>query len=96
LALAIAASQNHQVPPEQLNYLFSAVLNRKPTDREQLILQHQYQRAVDLYEKSPELAERFLQREQVSVPENLSVVQIASLAAVASMIFNLDEAMTHE
>lgn len=96
LALAMAASRNHEDAPEQLRSMFSAILIRKPTDHEQLVLQSQYQRAIDIYEKSPELAKSYLQREQVSVPRNLSAVQIASLAAVASMIFNLDEAMTHE
>ncbi|MBT3889160.1 MAG: DUF1549 domain-containing protein [Planctomycetaceae bacterium] len=92
---------------QQLEYLFEAVLCRRPDRHELTVLAREYDLAMKHYyqgeagkEQAVELL-RFGQPEQFSGGENILVptehsAKLASLLIVASLIYNLDEAVTHE
>jgi len=101
-----AMAQRSEVS-QQLEYLFEAVLCRRPDRNELTVLAREYDAAMKHYGQSEvgkkqavELL-RFGQPEQyndeqvIQVPSEDSA-KLASLLIVASLIYNLDEAVTHE
>lgn len=92
---------------QQLEYLFEAVLCRQPDRNELTVLAREYDAAMRHYgqgefgkEQAVELL-RFGQPEQFSDGKNILLptehsAKLASLMIVASVIYNLDEAVTHE
>ncbi|MBK8040060.1 MAG: PSD1 domain-containing protein [Verrucomicrobiaceae bacterium] len=70
---------------ERLKLLYQAVLSRKPTAKELSVLQRELDRALTHYRKHPEDA-----RKLKTSPE------MAAHALVATLVLNLDEAITHE
>ncbi|MCH2398594.1 MAG: DUF1549 and DUF1553 domain-containing protein, partial [Pirellulales bacterium] len=80
----------------QLDMMCAAVVSRPPTPRERDVLQRELLRAQAYYRKKPRQAVALLdfgQAEQRSVERP---GEVAAYLLVASMIYNLDEAMTHE
>jgi len=80
----------------QLDMMCVAVVSRPPTPRERDVLQRELLRAQAYYRKKPRQAVALLdfgQAEQRSVERP---GEVAAYLLVASMIYNLDEAMTHE
>jgi hypothetical protein len=71
------------MPPAEV---FERVLARRPDTREQAVLDREWQRALAHYRAHPEDARKLAQ----SGPET------AARMVVASLILNLDEAITHE
>lgn len=69
----------------RLPMLYQAVLSREPTAKELLVLQRELDRASKHYREHPEDA-----RKLKTSPE------LAAHALVASLVLNLDEAITHE
>jgi len=101
-----AMAQRSEVS-QQLEYLFEAVLCRRPDRNELTVLAREYDAAMKHYgqgevgkKQAVELL-RFGQPEQyndeqvIQVPSEDSA-KLASLLIVASLIYNLDEAVTHE
>ncbi|MFP6586782.1 MAG: PSD1 and planctomycete cytochrome C domain-containing protein [Pirellulaceae bacterium] len=101
-----AMAQQSEVS-QQLEYLFEAVLCRRPDRNELTVLAREYDAAMKHYgqgevgkKQAVELL-RFGQPEQyndeqvIQVPSEDSA-KLASLLIVASLIYNLDEAVTHE
>jgi hypothetical protein len=92
---------------QQLEYLFEAVLCRRPGRSELAVLMREYDAAMKHYyqgelgkKQAVELL-RFGQPEQFGDGKNILVssensAKLASLMIVASLIYNLDEAVTHE
>ncbi len=72
-------------PEERPSLLFRAVLSREPDSSEVSVLQRELDRALAHYRAHPEDA-----RKLRTTPE------IAAHMLVASLVFNLDEAITHE
>ncbi len=70
---------------ERLSMLYEAVLSRKATAKELSVLQRELDRALAHYRKHPEDA-----RKLKTSPE------LAAHALVATLVLNLDEAITHE
>lgn len=68
--------------------LFERVLTRKPEVREMAVLEREFGRARKVYVAQPELAAKLL--------GGAKKPDVAALMVVASMVLNLDEAMTHE
>jgi hypothetical protein len=66
--------------------VFARVLARRPDTKEQAVLDREYQRALAHYRAHPEDARKLAQ----AGPET------AARMVVASLILNLDEAITHE
>jgi ABC-type transport system involved in Fe-S cluster assembly fused permease/ATPase subunit len=101
-----AMAQRSEVS-QQLEYLFEAVLCRRPDRNELTVLAREYDAAMKHYGQSEvgkkqavELL-RFGQPEQFSDEQVIQVpsedsAKLASLMIVGSLIYNLDEAVTHE
>ncbi len=70
---------------ERLKLLHQAILNREPTAKELAVLQRELDRALAHYREHPEDA-----RKLKTSPE------LAAHSLVATLVFNLDEAITHE
>ena len=80
----------------QLDMMCEAVVSRPPTPRERDVLQRELLRAQAYYRQQPRQAVALLEFGQ---PERRTVERPSEVAAyllVASMIYNLDEAITHE
>jgi hypothetical protein len=92
---------------QQLEYLFEAVLCRRPDRSELAVLMREYDAAMKHYSQG-ELGKKqavellqFGQPEQFNDGENIRKpsehsTKLASLLIVASLVYNLDEAVTHE
>jgi hypothetical protein len=92
---------------QQLEYLFEAVLCRRPDRSELAVLMREYDAAMKHYSQG-ELGKKqavellqFGQPEQFNAGKNIRKpsehsAKLASLLIVASLVYNLDEAVTHE
>jgi len=81
-------------PGDRVADLFERVLTRKPAARELAVLQREFERAQALYARQPQEAAKLVRVGQGSVEKPSA--ELSALMVVASMILNLDEAMTHE
>lgn len=76
--------------------LAKRVLSRKlETDEANVVLREQ-KKALDYYRSHPQEAARFTTIGQQSAPDSKEAAEVASWMTVASLLLNLDEAMTHE
>lgn len=94
--LARTAIQQETTVPERLNLIARRILSRTLDERERTVLEREFQKSLAHYRKQPEDALSLL---DVGQPPNKSQVAADELAAymiIASMVFNLDEAITHE
>jgi len=82
---ALAKQLQAVEPSKRLPKLYEAILSRQPTDKELAVLQRELDRALAHYRQHPEDA-----RKLQTTPE------LAAHSLVATLVFNLDEAMTHE
>jgi hypothetical protein len=82
--------------PEPLREMSLRVLSRELNEAEMAVLTRQRDRALEYYRTYPDVAVTFLARGQFEPKSSLSVSELAAHTIVASMLFNLDEAMTHE
>lgn len=94
--LARIAVQQSESPTERMKFLFRAILSRSPSDIEVGILVNQYQQARQVYRDSPEAAALLLNFGQAERRHPDNPEEVAAVLVAASMIFNLDEAITHE
>lgn len=79
---------------ERLAVLHYRVLGRTPAAAESAILLREYQRALAHYKAQPQAAESFLAVGQRPAPHQPA--ELAASMVVASLLLNLDEAITHE
>ncbi len=94
--LAAIAIATHADRTEQLQCLFRNVLTREPTAKELAVLEREAARAAEYYDQHPNEALQVLDVGQRNVDTQLNQTDVAGLMIVASMLLNLDEAMTHE
>lgn len=83
----IASAAISQPPTARVRSMFARILSRKPDAAESAVLDREYLRAFTHYRKNPKDAAALAGSQQ---PE------LAASMLVASMILNLDEAITHE
>ncbi len=81
---------------DALPFLFRSVLSRSPTDAEKKILNREFERAMRHYEQNPSDGRELLDFGQPELKVEDETAQVAAYMMVASMIYNLDEAITHE
>ncbi len=81
--------------PEPLRETFRLVLSREPSNEETKLLQASLQHFKTRFEKEPEAAKKFLAVGESKADTN-NPAELAALASVASMILNLDEAITKQ
>lgn len=82
--------------PEPLREMVHRVLSRPPRGPELEILRRERDRALEHYRSHPEDAARFLARGQLALDPASPAADLAAHTVVASLLFNLDEAITHE
>ena len=80
--------------PERLASLHLRVLGRAPAEQEAAVLRRAYEGALARYTAGQDEAARFVAVGQRPAPRQLP--ELAASMVVASMLLNLDEAMTHE
>ena len=72
------------------------MLSRPPAQRELAVLSQRYEGAVSVYRSRPAEARRLLNLGQTTDVSHLDQQQLAALTIVASMVLNLDEAITRQ
>jgi hypothetical protein len=80
---------------EPLQELSLRLLSRRLRESERLVLQREYDRALGYYRGDADAAKRFLGAESV-LSEGQESAVLAALTVTASLLLNLDEAVTHE
>ncbi|WP_437205699.1 PSD1 and planctomycete cytochrome C domain-containing protein [Planctomicrobium sp. SH664] len=81
---------------QQIEYLVTAILSRKPEPGERAVLSRALQQAADYYTRNPEEARKLLEFGQPEREPECHPERVAPCLILASMIYNLDEAITHE
>jgi hypothetical protein len=82
--------------PQPIQEMSLRVLSRELRDAEMTVLTRERDRALDYYRNHPDDAVTFLARGQFEPDLSLPASELAAHTIVASLLFNLDEAMTHE
>lgn len=82
--------------PEPIQEMSMRVLSREASEFEMKVLSREHERALEHYLRHPDDAQRFLARGQFSPDRSLPAPDLAAYTIIASMLFNLDEALTHE
>ena len=91
-ALAILAIAK----PQPLHEMSLRVLSRLPSDAELSVLERERDRALKHFRSQPQDAVAFLSRGQTALEKDMSAPDLASYTVIASLLFNLDEAISHE
>lgn len=94
--LAVNALAAGKSRASRVRSLFETILSRLPSSREAAIAEAEWRRALDHYRKHPDQAASFLDRGQTILFQTDDPVELAAATLTASMILNLDEAITHE
>ena len=81
---------------EPLQEMARCVLSRELRESETNILSRERDRALEHYRARPQDALKFLARGQFTFDSKLPAAELAAYTVVASLFFNLDEALTHE
>ncbi len=76
--------------------LFNPIMGRVPEAREADVLLREHRRALERYREQPEAAVAFVSRGQFRAKPGDDVAGLAAGMLTASLILNLDEAMTRE
>lgn len=76
--------------------IHKAILSRPPTSTERDVLVRELNRALGYYRAHPDDAAAFLDFGQPELRPTDQLVETAAYTVLASLIFNLDEAITHE
>lgn len=89
-----ARSQSLPTLDERLRLMFRRVLIRPPTDAEISRLKQLHQEAITAYMDQPETATELLAAASLSEAQASEPSQLAALTMVATVLLNLDEAVT--
>ncbi|HET6247525.1 MAG TPA: PSD1 and planctomycete cytochrome C domain-containing protein [Tepidisphaeraceae bacterium] len=78
----------------KINMMFRLIVARAPTAAEVAVLKRVFVRQHELYQKNPQAAAKFLAVGESPRNEKLDQAELAAWATVASVMLNLDEAIT--
>ncbi len=95
-ALAAIALRSDSEDHGRLETITKRVLSRSPTTDEISVLTREVERARTYYRSHPQDAAKLLTIGQQPVDPTLNHADLATFAVIASLVLNLDEAMTHE
>lgn len=95
-ALAQLALKPSRTMEERIELLYRRVLSRRPTEKEVEIVSRSWKSSLDYYQGQPDQARLLWQRPGVAETEAVDTVELAAALTVASMLLNLDEAITRE
>ena len=94
-AVALRAVDACETTDQQIAHMWNHVLGRNPTEVELATVRTTYETSRQRYETHPKELENVLNQGQI-LPWAQPTVQNAALTVVASMILNLDEAITRQ
>ncbi|MBX3451587.1 MAG: PSD1 domain-containing protein [Planctomycetaceae bacterium] len=94
--IARQAIAEQQSAEQRLVAMSRAILGRPPRAEEQAILLAKLERTLAAYRNDPKQAEVFLEFGQPELQTAENPTELAAYLVIASLLFNLDEAMTHE
>ncbi len=80
----------------RLQKIFRRVLSRDPQPREVTVLRREFDHALDRYRANPADAAKYLANTTAATCDAKQQAELAAFAVTATMIQNLDEAITHE
>src|SRR5262249_46185273 len=83
-------------PDERITHAFRLILSRSPRPVEVKILRASFDQSLAKYEKDRRAALMLVGAGEAPRKDGLAVPELAAYAAVASLIMNLDEAVTKE
>lgn len=95
-ALGKWALESETTPAERVQALFRRILSRSATDREREIVLRQLEEATSHYQSHPADATKLLRHHEAEILTNGNRISEAAYSIVASLLLNLDEAITHE
>ncbi len=95
-ALASEALRSPARPDERLALISRRILSRPPSSRENTVLRRELDRALAHYRAHPDAAAKLLAGAQCKPDPKANPAEAAAYVVVTSLIFNLDEALTHE
>ena len=79
---------------EKVTTAFRRIISRRPSDSEVDVLLKAYQEEYDRYVSDPAAAEQFLTVGEYPQNKSLDQIQCAAMMHVATIIYNLDEAIS--
>ena len=79
---------------ERIRFAFRIVLSRAPTERETAVVRKIYEDALAKYRKDGEAARKLLSVGEAARNEKLDTAELAAWTMAASVLLNLDEAVT--
>jgi hypothetical protein len=83
-------------PESRIAHAFRLVLARRPTDAELRILAESYAEQLREFRRDPQAAKQLLKAGESPIDPKLDRAELGALSSVASLILNLDEAVTKE
>jgi mono/diheme cytochrome c family protein len=83
-------------PNARLAYGFRLITSRNPTEAEKAVLRGNLQYHLDYFAGKPERVKAYLSQGDSPPDPKLDARELAAYASVASLMFNLDEAITKE
>lgn len=95
-ALAKELIATESDPDQRIANLCRRVLSRRPDGEELSVLREQLEDWIELYTQSPEKAEQFLDFGQPELLVEEKLPETAAYTVLASLVLNLDEAITRE
>lgn len=81
---------------EKIAWIFRSILSRDPSEFELQVLRNEFENAFDYYSDSEEDARQLLDFGQPELVIPRAQPDMAAYLIVSSLLYNLDEAMTHE
>jgi hypothetical protein len=75
---------------------YQLTLSRLPQTRETALMRQTWQRSLDRYSRQPKDADSLLDQGESTLPRKISRAELAAWTEVASLLLNLDEAVTKQ
>lgn len=81
---------------DRLTWAFRTVTARKPSELELTTLRRNLDRQLDYFQRNPKEAEKFVATGTKKYDGTITTAELAGYGAVASLVLNLDEAVTRQ
>jgi len=94
--LAFQALRTGKTDESRLSFIMQCIISRPPSAAETQVLLAELHSTQKYYHGNPKDAMKFLDYGQPENRRRDNLPELAAYTVIASMIFNLDEAMTHE
>jgi len=94
--LAQRVMQQANSPKERLTLAFRAIIVRPPSESELRLLVNGLNAHLEEFQRNPATAKKLLSQGEAPLPSQFDAVELAAYAATASILLNLDEAITKE